>query len=198
MTRCVAIVLYEDSLRKHEFEPHRFVCTCVLDRTGQNLGHLTIALQSRPMNGVDAVIQAVRRGNEIATRGESLIALVDEDRVRRHLKLSAKKSGEEVEQHLGELCPQEVRFRAFVLERNLESLLRAVAECFKAHESIRASATAALNKDRFERDKAFKSAAKSVFSRERQCVTERLPSFGRFVQHLAELCNALDEHSSDG
>ena len=194
----VAVVLYEDAMRKKEFAPHRFVCACIGDQGRTELAVLNAALRPYPTNGVDALLQAVRRADKIATRGEHMIALVDGDRVRRHLGLSGDAPHSQIEGGFASEAPRGVRFRLFVLERNLETVLSAIESCFVAHRSIAQPASVARQKDIQKRDLAFRGASKRELRDERRCVLERVPSFGRFVQHLAELCNSLDGRSSAG
>ena len=184
-----AVVLYEDSQRKNEFVPHRFVRACVQDKTSLQPGFIENALDPRPMNGINAIIRAVGEGHNVARRGEEVIALVDGDRIRDHLPaLKVGATAAEVQAELCKLAAPRFEFRLFVLDRNLESVLKAVAECFAAHEDICGPAGKSLGKNRLERDLALRRASKRELNSERACVLKTVPSFACFIDHLATLC----------
>lgn len=169
------VVFWEDSFsRRKDFGPHVLALQCLLDR------HPTIALTSFALqtrvravatNGIDKMLRKVRLVDE-----QHVIAVPDNDKIRRTLDLSPAASDAEVLERL-----QAINARAHfvLLHRNMEDVL------VHAHTALGEKASDQKQRP-LDRDRViFRLAADSPQAR--QAFLVAMPSFRRIVETLEQL-----------
>lgn len=189
MSRVLATILYEDSGPPQRYPPHQFVCACVADRLSRDIGSVLPLLDARPTNGVGELIKRVERCDQIARDGRCVVAVVDGDRIRRCLALPGDSSVDAVEAALRKRAPSQTQLQGFVIQRNLETVLQAIEECFES-DDLKEKSRIARKKDPTARDLAFRMASKQEFNASRRCVLERVDGLARCVSFLADLLSA--------
>ena len=122
-------MLYEDAPRGPEFQLHELVVAAVCDAAEADHWQIAGRIEGRALKGATKVVEAVRSGDRIARRGEPIYVLLDSDRVREQLGLPPGASADQVEEHVASVAPPGTEVRLHLLDRNLETLLRALLDC---------------------------------------------------------------------
>jgi hypothetical protein len=144
---------------------------------------------ARPLRGVQNVLKACREEFDlIAADGRSLVAVIDEDKIRQELKLFRDTPIARVEQEIRRGCPAPGRLFVALLHQNTESVIEAIAACDPGLSAKRVEQ--ALRKDRLERDAILVDASRERARPLRDCVLGRMPSFRNLVAILAGLLGA--------
>jgi len=191
MSDGAAVVLYEDSRAPtNRFGPHEFVMACVADRfVGTPRHDLERIVACMPMNGAAKVIKAVRFGHQrLARSGESLIVVLDSDRIARHLGLEGGACKARLRAGLiSGIESSAVTPQCVFLERNTEDLVRIVAaviDCAPGHID-----EACDRKNLNARDTILTRAAKVgaiTGASDRSAILEKHPSTARLVRLIVE------------
>lgn len=194
MTRPVT-VLYEDQRGPTKgFGLHELVWRCVYDDIDHDEWACQRALDARPLKGVSKVLRACRdEAASISSDGRQIVAVVDDDAIRRELRLPRDATSEQVAKVVceGSTAPEKVRVA--VLVDNAESVIAAAAACDPAID--RSSVEIALRKGRGAleaRDAVLTVVAWGAPS-VRACVRSRLPSFDELVRLLDPLVRSAVE-----
>jgi hypothetical protein len=127
-------ILYEDQAAGmvNEYGPHKLVCWLTWDRTHATGGtiefhELRRRLIGYPRKGVDKVRAACQYElADLANDGSLVIALVDNDRIRRHLKLPQDACRSVTTAELRKGCEPADRLRVVLLYDKMESVVDAV------------------------------------------------------------------------
>jgi hypothetical protein len=182
-------VLYEDErVPQRSFGLHELAKACVRDRLeAQPRYEIDQALRDcRPLGGDSNVLKKFREDvDSIAADGRPVVAVFDNDRIRRLLKLPAKATDAQVLQEIRKGTSSD-RLHVILLDRNMESVIKAAHEC---DPSIRQESVdlAIKKKDRLERDAILARLTGPQFRAVRDCIREKLPSFQELVELLCEL-----------
>lgn len=181
------IVLYEDQLapQQKRFGPHELLIACLAD---DGVVSVRERLDPRPCKGAEKVV-AFLTSPRLADRlaGDTLLAVFDGDRLPfTALGLARSASVAEFTATLKDRCPA-AGLRVFVLERNLEDLLRAAQGCERRPDSDPQYQRAISQKKLLDRDIILNRIAQSPVREVRDCVRERMPSFEGLVKSLAEI-----------
>jgi len=182
-------VLYEDQRGpQRSFGLHELAKACVRDRLEAQPRHeIDQALNDcRPLRGDSNVLKKFHEDvDDIAADGRPIVAVFDNDRIRRLLKLPAKATDAQVRQEIRKGTFSD-RLHVILLNRNMESVIKAAHEC---DPSINQGSVdlAIKKKDRLERDAILARLTGAQFRAVRDCVREKLPSFQDLVDLLCEL-----------
>lgn len=182
-------VLYEDQRGpQRSFGLHELAKACVRDRLEPQPRHeIDQALNDcRPLRGDSNVLKKFREDvDNIAADGRPVVAVFDNDRIRRLLQLPAKATDAQVLQEIRKGTSSN-RLHVILLNRNMESVIKAAHECDPSisQESVD---LAISNKDRLERDVILTRLTGAQFKVVRDCIREKLPSFQELVDLLCEL-----------
>ena len=190
-------ILYEDQRGPTRgFGLHALVKACVLDRIGRinrigRAGDDRRAIEEaladhRPMKGVEKVLAACRDDIEdIACDGRSVIAVFDDDAIRRCLKLPAGAPAARVEQHIRKGCKAPDALTIVLLQRNAESVLQAIRDCAPGLDAARLD-RAIRQKDLLARDAVFAAVSRDAMRPTRDCILARVPSLEALVRVLCD------------
>lgn len=182
-------VLYEDQRGpQRSFGLHELAKACVRDRLEARPRHeIDQALNDcRPLRGDSNVLKKLHEDvDNIAADGRPVVAVFDNDRIRRLLKLPAKATDAQVLQEIRKGTSSD-RFHVILLNRNLESVIKAAHECDPSISQERLD-LAIKKKDRLERDAILAGLTGAQFRAVRDCIREKLPSFQELVDRLCEL-----------
>ncbi|WP_437549637.1 hypothetical protein WME97_04010 [Sorangium sp. So ce367] len=175
-------ILYEDQ-RAHgnSFGLHTLVKACVHDAlSGDRYRIEKMLADARPLKGVQNVLRACREELDlIAIDGRDVIAVIDNDAIRHHLKLPRMASHANVEQEIRKGCRAPDRLFIVLLVQNTESVLTAAAECDASLDPRRIE-RAVEHKDMLERDAIFFERARM----RRDCVLDKMPSLRTLIDLL--------------
>jgi hypothetical protein len=180
------IVLFEDArapTTKSALDD--LLVSCVADTLGfDDRFGLRRWIQVSLRKGNANLLDDCRRVGDIAKRGELVVAVFDNDEVRKLLGMRPKATATQVEAAIKKNCPNPTRLRVVLLDRNMESPLRGARACgVDAPEDLWASA---VEKKRLNaRDQILKKLAFGARAL-RDCVRKRLPSFEQLVSIAAE------------
>jgi hypothetical protein len=194
VTRKVTI-LYEDKVQGvvKEYGPHALVSQCVCDRL--NLAPWEMkSLVPNPRNGNGNVRKdCAQNPPKVARDGGLVFAVYDADRVRELVGLAGTACKADVKTKLLQECPWNDRLRIVFLEKNLETVLRAVRACDPSISSEEQWRRAIERKDLSARDIILKAVASpSPPARAlRECVLREVPSLAYLVQKIADSCVSL-------
>lgn len=173
-------VFYEDQAAGplRQFGPHQLLCACVADRVESTIWELCRRIDGQPKKGDNKLLTACERHAK-RDRDEIIFALFDGDRIHR-LPLEVDKGSppEQFERALTERFGSP-KIRPFVLQNNLETLVRAAVGCLEP------PVDGPVPKRHNERDKIFARAATHQSRSVRDCITNRVPSFGRLVEAVS-------------
>ena len=190
------IVLYEDSaaIRPEDFGPHRLLVACVHDNIdGDILSPRKSPLQGRPLNGDGKVYKACMEDLEdIASRGQKVIAVIDGDKAARLAGLSKDAKECDIKKKLLETFGNPGNLEVAIIYKNIESLIEAAKECDDTIglEHVRnALNKVARGKGRNSRDIILKGIATSSKKAIRDCVMEKVVSFKNLVSAAIRLLN---------
>lgn len=179
--RILVTILYEDSrVGSRGFGLHSLVLGCVADALSKDPFALGRVIKGIPKGG-DAQLLRACRADTPHMHGLTVIAVFDEDGIRRLLRLPTTAAAAEVRGAIQQGCSDPARLSIVLLQPNLEAVLRAAAECDPSLEGPRLQK--ALAKDRLERDALLEKIA---FDRSRRptraCILEKVPSLSELVQ----------------
>jgi hypothetical protein len=179
-------ILYEDQRGATKgFGLHAFVKACVLDVINGERRHVETALDdARPLKGVTNVLHACRVDIDlIAADGRSVVAVIDDDAIRHHLKLPRDASDARVEQEIKKGSRAPAQLSIVLLKRNTESVLEAAATCDPTLDAERL-VRAIEQKDLLERDTLFAELSRERARPIRDCILGRMPSLRALVDLL--------------
>lgn len=151
-----ATVLYEDSRGPSgKFGFHRFLCQCVADQLDCPLSSVERQMTAIPKKGDSEVLKAIERDASRLARGRGwLLAVFDNDKIRRLLQLAHDTPDGSVVTEIKTRCELKDLFEVVLLDRNMESVLAAVKECAPRIQASRFE-QAIDRKNRTERDNIF-------------------------------------------
>ena len=179
------IVLFEDSRSSAtKTALDDLLISCVADTLGvEDRQALRHRLEVRMRKGNHNLLEDCRHVDDIARLGELVVAVFDDDRVRRLLGLSAKASQNQVEAAIKKGCPNPAGLEVVLLHKNMETLLRTARDC--QVEATDETWTGAIERKRLNaRDQILKKLAFGAQTF-RDCVRKRLPSFEQLVMIAA-------------
>jgi len=129
------VILYEDSRGPTtRFPLHDLVVKSAADllQSGVDIHELFRRVVAVPRNGVNKVVDTVRRGDRFWQHGTHVLVWVDNDRIRRALRLEPRCSKATVFSAIKACAPVDPRgapaaqLEVFLLENNLEDLLSSI------------------------------------------------------------------------
>lgn len=187
----VAIILYEDQRGPVTgFGLHTLVLACIADDLNVERYALEKIVEGRPMKGVSKILQSCyREVRRIASRGQRVFALIDNDHVRDHLPgLDARADEPSVVCAIKDKSDAPTQLEVVLLDKNTETVLEAARLCDPAlpDDAIRE----ALRKHPEQRDRIFHHLARGSRS-VRTCIRTKIPALERLVQHLAPLAREV-------
>jgi hypothetical protein len=184
-------ILYEDRLlggNPPEFGPHKLVVRYVCDRLGRNPGELDKAMVSDPKGGNSNVLRACRRDlGRLVKGGCTVIAVYDSDKIGELVGLQRTACKTQIVTLLKEGCAPRERLLVVLLEDNLETVLRAIAEADPTLVSAADLTRAIDRKDRNCRDLILRRAAVAAAGPTRKRVAEKVPSLAYLVDKIVHL-----------
>jgi hypothetical protein len=189
-------VLYEDSKIGKEFPLHKLVMRIVEDEINGQTWKLLKLVDDNPRNGIDNVLRDVRAASLTAGQG-SLFVLADRDVLIQHVNQNARPgearlantaTDEEiaaaVQATAGEAAD---RVRVFLLQPNMEGLIRAIQACAPGQWPDDISQALPPKKDRISRDIVLVEAAKAGMAALRACIRSHQPGLEALALALAEV-----------
>lgn len=188
MTAAITI-LYEDARGQTKgFGLHVLVKACVYDAIDGDRHRVEGMLNdARPLKGVQNVLRACREDIDlIAADGRSVIAVIDNDAIRHHLKLPRTASPAQVEQAIKKGSRAPDRLHVILIEQNTESVLEAAAACDPSIDAGRIE-RAVGHKDLLERDAILTELSRERARPARDCVLEKMPSLRALIDLLGGL-----------
>lgn len=183
----IAIILYEDERGPtKEFGLHNLVMACVADELDLDLYRVKEHADPRPMKGVNKLLQACWRDvRKMAARGQRVIALIDDDRIRDNLPgMDARRTDEEVIREIRKRSDAPEQLDVILLHKNVESVIEAARDCDRTISSD--TVARALDKNLIQRDRIFHNVARSTRD-VRNCIRSKIPAIERLVQRLVSL-----------
>jgi hypothetical protein len=181
-------LLYEDSAGpRGEFGLHELVRQCVADALGCDLRSLKDPLRGYPKNGVGNVLAACRRDlAQLAHGGRTVVAVVDDDKIRRAVSLEKAACKVQVVQRFREhaSCPPGVALRVVLLVRNTESILLALRDEGLLPDRDARFEAAIVHKELNSRDLLFKDAVWRLSAEQRVTLQRCVPSLGYLVARV--------------
>lgn len=188
-----AIVLYEDQRLGKRFGPHELLCGLVADEIGRPQHSVAGSVREWPLKGNGTLLKALRdpsRWRSIAKGPAPILAIVDSDSIRNHIG-TKKTSNREVEELIQATCLEPKRLTVILLERNLESVMEAIAECDTERNLDTDSVARASGKDRHARDEVLlKLGTRAEHRHIRDCVKARITALARATRFLVEVLGA--------
>jgi hypothetical protein len=182
-------VLYEDKRGPLKgFGLHELVKACVCDELADKGRQdiLQALSDCRPQKGDTNLLKACRKdADDIARDGRDIIAVFDNDQIRRLLKLPAKAPDERVHQEIRK-GTSSGRLHIVLLKQNMESVLDAAHACDPSIDPKRIE-LAIKKKDLLERDAILTRLTGPSFQSVRDCIREKLPSFNALIGLLRDL-----------
>ncbi|MSQ04318.1 MAG: hypothetical protein EXR71_20965 [Myxococcales bacterium] len=186
-------MLYEDSKIGKEFPLHHLLLRMVEDDINGQAWRLRKAVFDNPRNGIDKVLADVRVASLIAGAG-MLFVLADRDVLIEHVNQNAK-PGEarllptaadaDVVAAVRATADAPDRVRVFLLQPNLEGLIRAIETCAPGQWSD--DMRRAKAKDRLARDFVLTEVAKAAMAAVRACIRTHQPGLEALAKALAEV-----------
>lgn len=176
-------VFYEDKAAAEikGFGPHLLLCACVADRMGgKTLWDVQRVLDGQPKKGDSKLLEACKRHAERDV-DEVVFGLFDTDKL--HILLQISKCSVDELRIALEAAITSPKVRPFVLERNLETLVRASAGCLEPPSKV-------PPKGHNERDIILRKAATAGRS-VRDCIAQAIPGFAALADAVA---HALASH----
>jgi hypothetical protein len=177
-------ILYEDHRGPRQgFGLHALVVACVFDLVDGERHHVESRLgDARPLKGVTNVLRACCEDIDLlAADGRFVVAVIDDDAIRRELSLPKKADESAVLQTIAKRSRDPQRLRVVLLHRNTESVLEAAAACDKTLDPARLE-RAIQRKDLLERDALFLALARERARPARDCILGRMPSMKKLVE----------------
>ncbi|MFT3768721.1 MAG: hypothetical protein QM820_25020 [Minicystis sp.] len=185
----VLTILYEDARGQTKgFGLHTLVKACVFDAMNGDRHRVEAALaDARPLKGVQNVLRACREDIDlIAADGRTVVAVIDNDAIRHHLRLPRTATDAEVDQAIKKGCRAPDRLHVILIKQNTESVLEAAAACDPTLEAKRVE-RAIAHKDLLERDAILTEISRERSRPTRDCVLGRMPSLGALVEVLCKM-----------
>ena len=183
-------ILYEDHRGPNQgFGLHAFVKVCVFDIVDGERYRVEARLADyRPLKGVSNVIDTCRQNIDLFADGRSVVVVIDDDRVRAHLRPPLPQTAPDVhvEREIKKDCPAPERLFIVLLKKNTESILAAAAECDPSHDRERME-RAVRRKDLFARDAILSELAWERARGQRDCILGKMPSLKALVDVLVSL-----------
>ncbi len=175
--RPVATILYEDQRGPTKgFGLHELLLSCIHDQLGGERHDFRRRVEGIPKKGNGSLLRCCEKdAARIAADGRQLIAVFDNDKVRRLLNLAQAVSEDEVLQSIRARVRFEERFTPVLLHENLESVLEALGACDEAIDKGQLDA-ATREKSLLDRDLLLQRAAFSSHQDVRDCVLARIPA----------------------
>ena len=178
----VAVILYEDNRGAEKgFGLHALVMACVADDLGVEMFTLTRKFDGRPMNGVANLVRSCRRDiHRLAPQGQTVFALIDDDRIRDHLSgVDVRAEEEVVVRALKGQSDAPAQLEIFLLKKNTETVIEAAKHCDR---SLPDEAVAqALGKNLAQRDRILNNVARTGVRAVRDCIRGQVPALHRLV-----------------
>jgi hypothetical protein len=173
-------ILYEDQRGPTtQFGPHELLMSCVADALDVPRRDLRDRLRAIPLKGDSNLLaNCHRRTAAIAPRGEPVVALFDDDKIRRLLKLPASTSKQDVAMNVLTQSRAEWQLVVWLLQDNIDTLVEAAASCIGRPPGAK-SPTA--------RDRILLSIAWGP-REQRDGLGRLVPSFACFVKGVSRLC----------
>lgn len=188
-----AIVLYEDQRLGRNFGPHELLCGLVADELNEPQHTVAASIKGWPLKGNGTLLKALRdpdRWRGIAKGPEPILAIVDSDKIRDHIG-TKRSSNQEVEKLIRARCLEPERLTVILLERNLESVVSAIAECDTERALGAETLARAGGKDRHARDELLCQLAKRTERRFiRDCVKAKVTALARATKFLVGILGA--------
>jgi hypothetical protein len=184
-----AIILYEDQQGANgQFGLHKFVMSCVFDAINGERHLIERRVEGRPLKGDSKLLESTRRDlNRIAADGRRVIAVFDNDRIRRLLKLPSTATDEDVCEAVKTDCEGDrTLLTVALLKENTESVLKAARECNPEIEQPLFE-QAVTHKELFARDILFTSISRSAKRAVRDCILAKMPSMAALVATIREV-----------
>lgn len=180
------LVLYEDSRGANgKFGPHVFFLGCVADITGIPIDNLKQVIRDCPVNGASKLLSHLRDTDDldlIAPNGEPILAILDDDHVRDHHPASKGMNASKAAAKIKADSSAPHRVTVVLLERNLESVVKAFQQCGESATDLIAEA---LEKRLNARDRLFDSVGRDPSKRQvRDCVRKTMPCVEHIVQAM--------------
>jgi hypothetical protein len=185
-------ILYEDQRgQRHGFGLHALVKACVFDAINGDRHRVERMLDdARPLKGVTNVLRACRQDFDLlAADGRTVVAVVDDDVIRDHLKLPHHVADAKVEQEIRKGCCAPERLFVALLHQNTESVIEAAAACDPSLDAKRI-ARAVRYKDLLERDAILVEMSRERARSLRDCVLGRMPSLRGLIATLTGVLGA--------
>lgn len=184
-------ILYEDKRGPvREFGLHRFITQCVFDSLNGHFHVVSGMLQSHACNGDSKLLEKCRNEADlISPNGCPIIAVFDNDQIRRSLRLIKSASDLQVVNAILAGKTGTAPVCVALLKENTESVLQAIAGCWDGHnrEVMR---KAIDKKDRISRDIVFRNVSTSRLRAVRDCVLATNPSVRALVDGICNLIRA--------
>jgi hypothetical protein len=195
--RAVATVLYEDQRapQRTRFGPHALVIACVADETGTDRWTLEKRIEGIPKKGDSKLLWAVREDAANLTHdGRALVAVFDDDRVRKLLGLDGRACKTLVKEAIAAGGTAGTLLEVVLLQRNIEDVVvaaaRALGRPMDDPQVVRALGKHAGHPE--ARDAILHAAAASADVAVRQAILAAVPSFARVVRGLVARAGAAE------
>lgn len=184
-------VLYEDKRGPTpEFGLHRFITACIIDEIDGDYHRVEQSLSAHQCKGDSKLLAKCRDEiDDISRTGCPVIAVFDNDQVRRLLQLPANATDAQVREKIWKDKTGDTPLCIVLLKENTESVLRAIGACMPGIDPgllAKAVDRKLLN----ERDIVFRKAAKAQQRATRDCVLQANPSLKEMVAGLCHLLTA--------
>lgn len=185
-------ILYEDSAgERAEFALHDLVVRCVADRLDRDPRALRSALHGIPKKGNANVRRACRQDLvRLARDGRAVIAVYDNDRIRRMTNLPSDACKAQVSTCLKSDCDPSTQLRVVLLVENTETILLALRDLGVLQGREAMFVEAIDRKVLASRDILFKDAVWRTTPEQRERLLEAVPSFGYLVSKLVTVLAA--------
>ncbi|MEP7122983.1 MAG: hypothetical protein ABJE95_18795 [Byssovorax sp.] len=187
----VAVILYEDNGGPVKgFGLHALVVACVADELGVEVFALAGKLDGRPMNGAANIVRSCKRDiHRLGPQGQTVFALIDDDRIRDHVKgVDARTAEDVVVRAIKSQSDAPAQLEVFLLKKNTETVIEAAKECDR---SLPDDAVAqALAKNLAQRDRLLNNVAYSGVRAVRDCIRGKIPALHRLVTALSAVVAA--------
>jgi hypothetical protein len=186
------VILYEDQRGPtRELGLHKLVEACVFDLVDGQRHLLARALDGRQSNGDAKLLRVCRQDvGDISPKGHPVVALFDNDRVRRLLGLSHQAERATVIAKIKEDCCAPAQLTVFLLEEKMESVVEAAGQCDPS--TARHFLAEALRKNLAARDIVLKEACRGDKQAVRACILGKVPSLRPLIEQCARWLLALD------
>ena len=175
--------------RLRAYGPHQFVVRCVADDLARPAWELHKSLLAIPRRGNGNLLRDIRNNpSRFASDGRPAFAVFDGDQLPELLSRPRGTCRTALKADLLKDCAWAGQLHVVILERNLESLLRAVLQCAPEAADERTRALALDRKSLAERDVILNRVAREARRNVRDCVRQAMPSFDYLIRKLVEAC----------